>query len=399
MENSFFKKKPLLLHLYKNNTIQQIQTNDEGLLQTEMELDASKFKLDYKIYNNINNNIDIDYDTIINFINTNYVNSNYVNSKDELFKFVYTKDLLKFYCRDAIIIEFYPANNKKIIGYIIGRREKLSIYSNIVDNCEINFLCITQKLRNLYLGAYIINILIKEVVIQWNIAVFNYTLGKQTKSKYYANKNFFHRLINIETLVNVNFINNININEYKKKYNNFIYTKKFKDNTIMYINNNLNLDVELNKDLIQNLYTKILEYKANTYDIYDLLNINDFTETFKNNAFHHFIIKDNDIIINYICMYRLDSINQHNNLTYKNGYLYYMFFNKNDIDNDININNSLELIFEYIYKQEIFDVITFADIFNFDITNIIQGSGILYYHCANILISKIDNFKIGLITI
>ena len=49
----------------------------------------------------------------------------------------------------------------------------------------------------------------------------------------------------------------------------------------------------------------------------------------------------------------------------------------------------------------IFDAfITFCDIFDFDMNDItiIPGSGILYYHCGNMIVSQIDNNKNGLVT-
>jgi hypothetical protein len=419
MEHTFWNKQPIEVTPCDTNIdiVKQIQSNDVALSLANIYINNNKIKLDYTVINNINNDKNIDYDTLLDFINNNYVDSD-----DGPNKLLYTKDLLKFYCKNTLIIEFYPINKKNIIGCIMGKKQKLNINSNSKNNLfdikEVNFMCLSKKLRKLNLGAYIIYVLMRESTLHNNICISYYTLSTETKSKYYAKKHFFHRLINIETLVNTQFIdtNEINnendINNYKKIYNNFIYTKEFKDNKIVYINNNLDLDLDLNKDLIQNLYTKILEYNSNTYDIYEILNIDDYTDTFKNNSFHHFIIKnnDNDIITNYVCMFRLDSINKNNNLTYRNGYLYHMFFNKNNNDdndnndnndnnNNNNIKNSFELIFEYIYKHEIFDVITYMDLFNFDLINITPGTGYLYYHCGNISLPRIENHKIGVITI
>jgi hypothetical protein len=394
MENSFWQKKPIQLNFYKPDIIEKIYSNDEILFKTNIEINENKFKLDYTVYDNVNANPteNINYEKILNFINNNYV-----SSIDGTNKLLYTIDLLKFYCRNSIIIEFYPPNTKNIIGCIIGKKEQICLYSDITDIIEINFLCISSKLRKLNLGGYIINILVKEGIIHTNIGACYYTLSKQTNSKYYAKKKFYHRMININNLVNGKFINdeNIDMYEYKKKFNKFLYKNSFKNNKVCYINNNLDLNSDLNKNLINELYTKLIDYNKKTYDIYESINIVEFTETFKNNDFHHFIIKNNtDTIINYVCMYRLDNYNTETNFRYTNGYLYYMFFDSSILD-------SLELIHEYIYTNKIFDLITFADIFNCDLSliNITHGSGLLYYHCANIIVSKMDNCKIGLITI
>ena len=73
-----------------------------------------------------------------------------------------------------------------------------------------------------------------------------------------------------------------------------------------------------------------------------------------------------------------------------------MFFNKS-----IRKENVLESVHEYIYKNNVFDVTTFSDIFNINYNNIkcIQGSGVLRYYLFNITCNSIDSIKNGLITI
>ena len=73
-----------------------------------------------------------------------------------------------------------------------------------------------------------------------------------------------------------------------------------------------------------------------------------------------------------------------------------MFFKNNN-----SILHYLEFINEYIYKNDIFDMITFTDIFNIDIPTMkcIKGTGQLSYYFYNLQIPLINNTKNGLITI
>ena len=56
---------------------------------------------------------------------------------------------------------------------------------------------------------------------------------------------------------------------------------------------------------------------------------------------------------------------------------------------------------KYIYENDLFDVLTFGDIFNVDYKkiNCTQGSDILKYYLFNMKTHKIDNHKNGLISI
>jgi hypothetical protein len=79
---------------------------------------------------------------------------------------------------------------------------------------------------------------------------------------------------------------------------------------------------------------------------------------------------------------------------FTNGNYYYMFFNSD-------IPSTLELLHEYIYKHQLFDLVSFCDIFEFDYKKIkaILGTGKLKYYLFNVLSSTIPNHKNGLVTI
>ena len=118
---------------------------------------------------------------------------------------------------------------------------------------------------------------------------------------------------------------------------------------------------------------------------------------FKNDNFYHFIVRnEKEEIINYVCMFRLDYYNKTNNSYYRNGYIYKMFFN------DDNIINSMELINEYIHNNNIFDIITCVEIFNnneYKLMNYFKSVNSLNYYFYNINNILIENHRNGIVTI
>jgi len=411
----------------------QILTHSELLIKINSMIDKSNIQLDYKVYKNNINNI---YKEFTDFINSNYIISD-TNSV------IYSYDLIDYYCNNnSLLIEFYAKGTTKIIGYIVGKKQNLFIYNNYINTIEVNFLCIIPKLRNINMATYLINVLTRETVINYNIATAHYTVARNINSPHFSEKKYYHRLINIKTLQNAEFLNSkedtemcINI------FNKFYYTNDFnKIHLLEYYNNNniKNYDITV----IKELYEMMICYYKKIFKIFHNISFNEFYNTFTNNSFYHFIIKKDNNIISYLCFFKLESINNLKNEKYVNGYLYNMFFNDmknndnnivdtndnnivdtndnnivdtndnnnivdtndNNIVDKINIDkiiNSLELVNEYIYNNNIFDVVTILDIFDFDYNkiNLICGSGLLRYYFFNTNISITNNNLNQLITI
>ena len=388
MKLSFWKNKPV--KVTKNgNLFKQILSNDELLVKINDEITNSKIQLDYSILN-IDDLSDEQLNNMIEFINNNYI----ISDNDE-FRLIYTLDLLKFYCRDTIILEFYPkdSDSKRVVGYIMGKRVNISLYNKDFKCLDVNFLCVIPTLRNLGLSSYMINSLTKESIDKYGIGSAHYTISSRINSPSFCKKQCYHRLINIEKLKDSNFFNSdININIYKKVYNTFSYHIDFNNKYRVNMIHN-----ELDLELIEKLYNKYIDYAKKTYDIYDKITFDEFEDTFENDAFYHFIVYDAyDNIVSYVSLFRLDTLNYKKDIDYRSGYLYNMFFNKS-----IRKENVLESVHEYIYKNNVFDVTTFSDIFNINYNNIkcIQGSGVLRYYLFNITCNSIDSIKNGLITI
>jgi len=391
MENSFWKTKPVIVSQEKD--FNQILTNEELLIKINKELSESKVILDYSI---VKSDIsDLKYKQIVNFINNNYI----IGDSD--FKLCYTLDLFKFYCKNALILEFYPKGKETIVGYIIGKKEKLNIkgkdHFSLIDILEVNFLCLTPKLRKLHIGPYMINCLTKESISNFNIGVAHYTINSPIKSPYISKKQFYHRMLNIDTLIKTKFINkDIHENSFetlKKVYNTFDYQEtfdtKYNDDRVILIKSSKQIHV---KSRIYDLYK---EYAKNTYDIYEEMSLEELNEILDNKDFFNFLILDGqDATIAFISFFKLNTNTTNGN--YKNGYYYKMFFRNQNV-----IKDSLEFINEYIYKNNIFDVLTLPEMFNQELIldKMINGTGNLKYYLYNMSSSKIDNHKNGLVTI
>jgi hypothetical protein len=403
MMKSFWKNKPVEILNKYSNIHEQILPTTKLLEKLTHEISESKYHLDYIVYNDYELSESKIKDIIL------FLNKYYITSDCKTFSLMYTYDLLKFYCKNTLVIEFYPKNtinNKKNmtpIGYIFGKKTDIKIYGNEFPCLEVNFLCIMQVLRKLTLSSYMINILTKECIIRYNdIQLACYTIQTPINSPSFCKKQFYHRLLSIESLRDCEFLpNSTDLNLFKKVHNTFKYSMECKNNfKINFINGNETTD----PSLIKILYEKYIEYSNKTYYIYQNISFEEFNETFFNKSFYHFIIyneSDSSQILSYICMFRIDVLNSKNNLKYRNGYLYYMFFEENTNHELLNKQNYLEFTHEYIYNNNIFDVISFTDIFDIDynIIKCVPGSGTLSYYLFNMKLGTIKNSKNGLITI
>ena len=133
---------------------------------------------------------------------------------------------------------------KNLIGTIQGKFENL-IYKNNHTCCpEINFLCVHKKLRNLNLAPILISKITKEVLENYSVNHAIFTIGVPIKNKYYSEKNYYHRCINIDKLVNGNFIE-------IPKYQVPLYKQHFTAGTI------LNDKLKLNLSLLKSNFVRI----------------------------------------------------------------------------------------------------------------------------------------------
>ena len=235
-----------------------------------------------------------------------------------------------------------------------------------------------------------ISILTKESILNYSTSLSHYTISNEIKAPYFSLKYYYHRIINIKKLLESNFLSkDINIEEYKKKYNNFI---NYLDNQqIIYLKN-------ITDELIDYIYHNINLFSKQNYTIFDYKTKEQIKDILNSKSFHNFIFiepnSDNEYKIkNYICLNELKIINTTNKNYYKNGYIYMGFY-------DDDINQIIEKLSEYIYLNKILDVITWTDFFKMNkCLNIINGSSYLKYYLFNTQIFKIENQNNGLVTL
>lgn len=354
------------------------------------------FNLDYKIIKKVSTNT---IQQIKVFFNQHYITS----SKDH-YKLFYSIDLFSFYIQNSVIIEFYPKNKSKVIGYIIGKKCNLAINKDdthrTLQSIEVNFLCLIPQLRNIGISNYMKQILAKECSTSFNINKAHFTSSHNINMPFFCEKKFYHRVFNIKVLKDINwFLDYTDDDElkYKQFFNTFNITNEFKEQFYINYYSNLEYD-EKSLELINTLYPLYISYCEKQFEIYEKIDINTFKSSFFNKAFHHFVIKkkSDSNIYAYVSLFQLDTLYTLKDIKCKSGYYYYMFFNDN-----ISKSNALEFVHEYIFNNGLFDLVNFSDIFDFDMSLIktVSGSSQLKYYSLNNNISTIVPSRNGLVTI
>jgi len=396
---SFWQSQPVKV---SNDNIKQILSHTELLEKINGDIEKCKIKLDYNSYKGddlLSAPLTELRSNILKFINNNYVNS------DNLC-LIYSDELFSYYLHDSIVIQFYPKGSpEKIIGIIVGKKKKLFLGTKDEpsDIIEVDFLCLLEKLRSMHLAPYMIGILTKETVLQFNIATAYYTISDSIKSVSFGKKQLFHKPIQVENLMLANFFTDANVKNDKVKYERFFNSYR-KVRKLTYINNEQNPSEEL----IAKIHDLVLEYSKKTYDIFDYKSTESIKMILKNKLFHNFLFYKDDVLIDYVCIYRLDSHNKINHHFYKNGYIYILGLKNTDLEY---INDIMDSISGYCYDIkrnemiETIDMITLTDIFPINQTEdytkmkFLGGSGSLSYYIFNMNVNKIENKKNGLVTL
>lgn len=360
--------------------MKQISNNLEILKNVNEYLSKSfDFKIDYNIlkWNDLSNEKKNDF---IWFINNNYIGS-------DVFKINYTQDIIDFYCRDELIIEFFEKEKTEVIGYIIGKKVKLCINKQSIESIEVNFLCLVSNLRNYKICPFMKNILMKECLSYFDVGISNFTVSNELKENYYCKKQIYHRIINTSELEKADILPK---NKDYSFYDTFDVSKKFKKkHTIKLLENP---DIQE----IEKIFNQYKKYCKNTYQIYQDINIDEFKDTFNKKSFNHFVVYDNKTkeIVAYLCVLKLETENTQNKVKISTGQIYNFYFERE-------LKNLFNLIMEYIKSLNIFHLINFSDIFNIDYNNIkvSKGTKSLKYYLLNTSITTVEPNKNGLITI
>lgn len=379
---SFWKTMPVVVHPSKQfNTFTKVVSEQFLLEKINNELKEPHVDFDYEIFEKDDLN-----DTFIQRMKKFY-DEQYCH--DSTMCLTFKEDIYKFFLLDALVVIFYLPNTKEVIGYIVGKKSKLTIDSKITDTLEVSFFCIHKKFRNKHYTPYFINIILREFITRYNISIATYALSDNIRSPYYTLKYNVHRPINIKHLQKCEFISSdFNVDKYT-------VFEKNSNVDLVYLNN-----TEIPDNLLNILHKKLKTFQSTNFTIFKLLSKKDLQEIFKNKQFHNFVIFNKDKTIkDFISFYDLQINLLDINLMYNSSSIYTMFFTTYDTTN---IRSTLELISEYCYKYNIIDVLSFFDIFpvtEYDDIKCVVGKGSLHYYMFNYNMIPISNDKISYVTI
>ena len=415
---SFWLNKPVFVN--QDFTSDYIVSAENLVKNTTNEITNSKVQLEYDIILNPDDNQKL---KLVDFINNNYS----TNDSDLVLK--YSKRLLDYFItNDSLCVIFYPMGTKesfnneelfdKMIGLVMGRKQCIYIkelpdkYNNQTNffksyNCiDVDFLCLIKQLRNMHVSSYMINILTNQCVIRYNMQIYSaiYTVSKRLCVNSFCKKTYYHRPLKIHNLLQSEMIhNNSNLTLLQKLYNTFSYPIKLLENVVLQYINTLNLNENGLNILANALHDKLLTYNQNNYNIYEYKSQHDILKMLTNDIFHKFIVidKNTNEILDFMCLYHLDTRNLKYNVISRNGYLYSMFFKKYET---MYISYIFELVSEYCYKNNIFDMIITMNIYDikpdqYKFFKLLKGSADLYYYMYNINTPNILPWKNGLVTI
>lgn len=133
---------------------------------------------------------------------------NYVEDDDSLFRFEYSRAFLKWaltppgYYKDWHV-GVRKKETKEIVAFISGVPTNIKVGEKTIKLCEINFLCVSKRLRDKRLAP----ILIKEVTRRVNLCDIwqaIYTAGRDIPTPISAPR-YFHRSLNPEKLIDIGF--------------------------------------------------------------------------------------------------------------------------------------------------------------------------------------------------
>ena len=366
------------------------------------------------------------YSRALAFINKYYISTRVDSSGSsvpEIFQYYYSPSLFSWYVKNAIVLEFSkPLLNDEgslvPIGYIVGRKTKVTIQNNVYDSMEVNFLCLHPILRHKFDGlcGYMVNTLTKVILSQYNeVQMAHYTISSIIRSPHYCEKVLYFAIM--KKIKTCRILSSTDLSKY--------YVEHF-TNTILE-----------QWYLCRQLYNMYMKYAMETYRVCENMTFSEFEEIFSNEMFHHFVVRynrpgavglvpdasgimsegkrpgdieqDSDILA-YICMYEVDIMHTSPNAVgfgnnnspsvefFKNGNYYLVAFTNTE---DIPLYT--ELINKYIQEKCIFDMVSFLDLFetfHYDSMSFerCDDSKVRYY-MYNMMSSNIHPWECGLITI
>ncbi|XP_046846137.1 glycylpeptide N-tetradecanoyltransferase 2-like [Xenia sp. Carnegie-2017] len=138
------------------------------------------------------------------------LNENYVEDDDNMFRFDYSSDFLKWALKPPEWKKQWHcgvrvSSNKKLVGFISAVPATINIYNTVKKCVEINFLCVHKKLREKRVAPVLIREITRRVNLQ-GIFQAVYTAGVVLPKPVSACR-YWHRSLNPKKLVDCKFSN------------------------------------------------------------------------------------------------------------------------------------------------------------------------------------------------
>ncbi len=138
-----------------------------------------------------------------------FLNENYVEDSDNLFRFDYSKEFLKWalasraYTSNILLCVRSKQHSNKIVGTITGTVIQLCVDNEKANTLEINFLCIHKKLRHMRLTPVLIKEMTRKAKLI-NIHTSIYTSGSNIHLPVCVSQ-YWHRNLNTVKLIDIGF--------------------------------------------------------------------------------------------------------------------------------------------------------------------------------------------------
>lgn len=136
------------------------------------------------------------------------LNENYVEDDDNMFRFDYSPEFLKWALQPPGWLKIWHAGvrvikNGKLVGFISAVPSHMKVYEKDVKMVEINYLCVHKKLRSKRVAPVLIKEITRRVNLQ-NIFQAVYTAGVILPSPV-GKCRYWHRSLNPKKLIDVGF--------------------------------------------------------------------------------------------------------------------------------------------------------------------------------------------------
>ncbi|KAH6817199.1 myristoyl-CoA:protein N-myristoyltransferase [Perilla frutescens var. frutescens] len=150
---------------------------------------------------------DIGSDEVCNEVYLLLMN-NYVEDDDNLFRFNYSKEFLRWGLRPPGYFQSWHIGvrvkaSKKLVAFITGIPVKMRVRDEVVQMAEVNFLCVHKKLRSKRLAPVLIKEVTRRIHLE-NIWQAAYTAGVLLPTPV-ATCQYWHRTLNPKKLIDIGF--------------------------------------------------------------------------------------------------------------------------------------------------------------------------------------------------